>query len=222
MVKTARSTDDKPKEPTAEQREKRAAQVEAHTRTMERLRSMGPGLTFPQDWRPHLVCAKRKKDEVPGQKNGVTFRRVGADCLVEAGNGVACVSILLLGEGVAAPTLAVVPAEAMKIAAGAEDESATFWFADGKVWLFVDQAVHEFFALQPDLPMWQDLRAADKAERSLAGVHLDAKELAKVQAALGCESMAMRHHSRGVVSLYPEGREDALARGFLLLFGVAE
>lgn len=199
-------------------RKKEADRIAAHQSTLARLRELGDGLHFPTNLRPHLVCAKRKKDENPIAEHGVTFRRAGADCLVEAGNRIACVSILLDGQGEDGPHLAVVPAEAMEIIAGAEDELATLWFADCKVHILVDQAVHEFFVLQPDLPMFEQLRDTDARQRMVAGVALDATQLVRIQKALGTEMVALRHHSKNVLSVYPDGNDKHPNRGYLALF----
>lgn len=200
-----------------------AARQQAARETLERLRAMGSGISFPTNLRPHLVCAKARKGDKLHAEHGVTFRRDGGDCLVEAGNQIAFVSLLLEGEGEEAPHLAIVPREAMEIIAGADDEMATLWFRDCKVWVLVDQAVHEFFVLQPDLPMGgESLRATDLRQKNLRGPQLNAAELAKIQKALACESMAMRWHSRAVVSLYPDGVEQSPHRGFLALWGSTE
>ena len=110
----------------------------------------------------------------------------------------------------------------MEIVAAAEDELARIWFHDVKVYVLVDQAVHEFFLLQPDLPIGQNLRDTDARQRSLAGPQLNAAELAKVQKALACDSLAMRWHSRGVVSLYPDGIEKSPHRGYLATYSSSE
>lgn len=194
----------------------------AHIETLRRLQEFGSGILFPTHLRPHLVCAKAKKGDRLYAEHGVTFRRHGADCLVEAGNRIAFVSILLENEGEDSPRLAVVPREAMEIVAAAEDELARIWFHDVKVYVLVDQAVHEFFLLQPDLPIGQNLRDTDARQRSLAGPQLNAAELAKVQKALACDSLAMRWHSRGVVSLYPDGIEKSPHRGYLATYSSSE
>lgn len=212
----------------AEQKRERALKAqqsreEAALETLRRLRTMGSGIHFPTQYRPHLVCARAKKGDKLYAEHGVTFRRDGGDCLVEAGNQIAFVSLLLEGEGEEAPHLAIVPREAMEIIAGADDEMATLWFRDCKVWVLVDQAVHEFFVLQPDLPMGgESLRATDLRQKNLRGPQLNAAELAKIQKALACESLAMRWHSRGVVSLYPDGVENSPHRGYLSVWSSTE
>lgn len=92
----------------------------------------------------------------------------------------------------------------------------TFWPLDPRA-----DEVHEFFLLQPDLPFpGQNLRASNKHQRSLAGIGLDAEQLARVQKALGSECLAVRLASKGVLSLYPgddaDGDPDQI--GFLALF----
>lgn len=204
---------------------KRQRRIQAQADTMRRLQSMGPGLGWSPELRPHLVAKKRKKQEALAAVHGVTFRRDGQDCLVEAGNGVAFVSIRLPKQAKNAPVLAVVPAGAMVAACQAED-LATFWFRDAKVWVLADDVVSEFFLVQPDLPFeGLNLRKRNKAQRSLAGLALDGALLALVQKALATESLAIRHAAPHVLSLYPAGDDsdqDPDRLGFLATVGGGE
>lgn len=74
------------------------------------------------------------------------------------------------------------------------------------------------------MPIGANLRATDSGQRSLAGVTANVVELAKIQRALACESLALRHHSRGVLACYPNGAEKAKSqhRGFLALYSTSE
>lgn len=189
--------------------------------TLQALRELGPGLTWPTKFRPHLVCAKKKAKETLRAEHGVSFRRDGDDCVIEATNGVALVRIRLRHEGEPAPTRAVVPAKAMKLLSAAEDESATLWFHGTKVTIVVDEEIHEFRCIPPDLPFpTPDL--ADIGGAALSGVHLDAEHLLNIQRALAGVSLAMRAVRRGTIALLPDGMKQTDEVGFLQLWNDTE
>ena len=189
--------------------------------TLEALRELGPGLSWPTRFRPHLVAAKKKAKETLRAEHGVSFRRDGEDCVVEATNSIAMVRIRLRHEGEPAPTRAVVPAKAMKLLAAAENESATLWFHGTKVTIVVDDEIHEFRCIPPDLPFpTPDL--ADIGGAALSGVHLDAEHLLNIQRALAGVSLAFRAVRRGTIALLPDGMKQTDEVGFLQLWNDTE
>jgi len=200
-------------------RKQGAAAAKKAIKMLEALRELGPPLTWPTRFKPHLVAKKKKAKETLSAAHGVTFKRADADCLVEATNGIAFVRIRLGHEGAQAPTIGIVPAKAMKLISQAEDELASIWFHGNKVAIVVDDEIHEFRCIPPDLPFpTQDLDPKG-APRTVSNVHLDADHLFRVQQALDASSLAFRS-LKGMVALVPDGVEGENF-GCLALWGDA-
>lgn len=184
---------------------------------------LGPGLWVPTKFRPHLVAAKKAAKEKLADKHGVSFRRVGSDCLMEAGNGVASISILIEGEADSAPAVrTVIPARAMKLIAAAAAEEidlAELWFRGTRVIVRVGEEYHQFRVIQPDLPFpGENLRAA-KTGPSVYDLVLDSTLLLQLQKALGAPTVGVHRAGKGHVAVYPEGEATSLAVGFLATCG---
>jgi hypothetical protein len=187
---------------------------------------LGVGLWVPRQFRPHLVAARRSAKEKLADKHGVSFRRVGDDCLVEATNGVASISILLEGEGERAPAVrTVIPARAMKLisaAAAEEIDLAEVWFRGTRVIVRVGDEYHTFRVIQPDLPFPGENLLAAKTGPSVYDLCIDATLLLQVQKALGAPTVGIHRAGKGHVAIFPEGEVTSLAVGFLATCGDME
>jgi len=187
---------------------------------------LGPGLWMPTRYKPHLVVRKKAAKDSLCDEHGVSIRRLGDDCLVEASNGVSSVSILLADEGANAPAARVViPARAAKLIADAapDIETARLWFLGARVVIAIGDEIHQFSVQQPDLPFpGENLRDKAMGSRSLAGVSCDADHMLRLQKALAADFLELRWISRGVVSVIPDGAESAYTCGFLALVGTLE
>jgi hypothetical protein len=203
-----------------EHRRKADEVMQARSNTLKKLREIGAGMSLPTNFRPHLVCKKLGKNDKEHPEHGVQFRRSGDDCLLEALNGVAAISICLQGEGEQCPKHPVaVPARAMALVAKAEAEFAQLWFHDGKVTVFVDDALHEFFQIQQDLPFpTENLRAKPKGTKLLQAVTFDAELLHRIQKALGTDHVALRQADKHMLSVWPDGNDKSPSCGFLMTF----
>jgi hypothetical protein len=195
----------------------------------ERVRSMlddvaelGPGLHWPTCFRPHLVAAKKAAKEALRAEHGIAFRRDGDTCIVEALNGISLVRIVLPGEGSCAPVRAVAPKKAMKLLAAAEDEFARLWFKGPHVTILVDESIHKFKLIPPDLPFPTPDFVADKGARALSGVTLNGEALALIQKALAVEAVSLRQCKKGTIAVLPEDGTDTENCGFLALFNDVE
>jgi hypothetical protein len=187
------------------------------------LDTLGPGLWVPTKWRPHLVAARKKAKEKLADKHGVSLRRVGDDCLVEAGNGVCSISILLEGEGAHAPAArTVIPARAWKTIAAAaaeEIELAQLWFQGARVIVCVGEEYHQFRTIQPDLPFPAESLREMETGPSVYDLVIDAGHLTALQRALNAPTVGVNRCGKGVVVIYPEGENTSLAMGFLATCG---
>lgn len=194
--------------------------MRARSETLKKLREIGAGLSVPTDIKPHLCSTRLSKSNKEMPCHGVQFRRSGEHCLIEAQNGIACVSICLLGEAEQCPENgAVVPARAMALIAAAKAEFAQVWFDSGKVTVFVDDAVHEFFQIPRDLPFpIEDLRLKPRGMRLLQGVTYDAEQMLRIQRALGASHVALRQADKLLLSVWPQGDDKAPSCGFLATF----
>lgn len=206
----------------AERREahKRKAEeaMAARGKVLARLREIGPGMSVPTHYKPHLLARKMAAKDVERPEHGVCFRRLGDDCLIEALNGIASVSICLQGEGKQCPELAIVPARALALVSRAEAEFAQLWFHDGKVTILVDDAIHEFFQIPRDLPFpTENLRAKAKGTRLLSSAIFDTEQLFRIQKALGAERVALRQADKHLLSVWPDGDDRQPSCGFLAL-----
>jgi hypothetical protein len=190
---------------------------------LEALKALGPPLSWPTQYRPHLVAMKKKAKEELRAVHGVSFRRDGEACLVEASNNVAFVRIRLGSEGEQAPGNATVPVKAMKLLAAAESDMASLWFHGNKVAIVVDDEIHEFRCIPPELPFPRpELGDVRTAGRTVTGLQVDAEHLLRVQHALAASSLAVRSLSEGIVALVPDGVELAAgdrAVGYLAACG---
>lgn len=203
----------------AEHKKKAEAAMAARSATIKKLREIGPGMSVPTEFRPHLCAVRLGKSDKEQPHHGVFFRRRGDDCLVEASNGVATVSICLLGEGNQCPGEAIVPARAMQLVATAEADFAQLWFHEGKVTVFVDDALHEFFQIPKDLPFpTENLREKPKGTRLLQGVAFDTEQLFRIQKALGTDHVALRQADKQLLSVWPNGDDKAPSCGFLTTY----
>jgi len=203
----------------AEHRKKAEEAMQARSNTLKKLREIGPGMSMPTRYRPHLCCRKLGKDDTEGPIHGVSFRQVGKDCLIESTNAIAAVSICLEGEGAQCPGHVIVPARAMALVAGAEAEFAQLWFHGGKFVILVDDAVHEFFQIPKDLPFpTENLRDKPKGTKLLQSITFDAEQLHRIQKALGTEHLALRQADKHLLSVWPEGNDKAASCGFLSTF----
>jgi hypothetical protein len=202
-----------------EHQKKAEEAMRARSETLKKLREIGLGLSMPTEFRPHLCSRKLGKDEKEAPIHGVQFRRDGKNCLVEAQNGIAAVSIALLGEAEQCPKEgANVPARAMALIASAEAEFAQVWFHAGKVTVLVDDAVHEFFQIPRDLPFpIEDLRKRPRA-RLVQSATFDAEQLHRIQKALATGHVALRQADKHLLSVWPEGNDRAPSCGFLSTF----
>ena len=63
----------------AEHRKKAEEAMQARSNTLKKLREIGPGMSMPTKYRPHLCCRKLGKDDTEGPIHGVSFRQVGKD-----------------------------------------------------------------------------------------------------------------------------------------------
>lgn len=158
----------------------------------------GTGVTriiLPTKYRPQLCAAKPTDKNALRAEHGVSFRRRGKDCLVEATNGRMTVRIVLEDQGDTAPKSAVVPVRALRALAGAKEEEATLTFQRHRVLIEVDNEEHTFPLIAPELP-FPDTDASGALDgtsgRVEAGQLVDATMLARVQRALGCDSLALR------------------------------
>lgn len=205
----------------ADHRRKAEEAMQARSNTLKKLREIGPGMSLPTNFRPHMCCEKKGAKEKERPEHGVVFRRVGDDCLVEATNGIAAVSICLQGEGEQCPEVPVaIPARAMRLAARAKAEFAQLWFHEGKVTIFVDDALHEFFLIPRELPFpTENLRDKAKGTKLLSSVTFDSEQLAKLQRALGTDNLALRQADKHLLSVWPEGNDKSPSCGFLATFG---
>jgi hypothetical protein len=188
-------------------------------RILEALKALGPPLSWPTQYRPHLVAMKKKAKEELRAVHGVSFRRDGEACVVEASNNVAFIKIRLGNEGEQAPVRATVPVKAMKLLAAAESDMASLWFHGNKVAIVVDDEIHEFRCIAPELPFpGPELGDARTAGRTVTGLQVDAEHLLRVQQALAASSLQVRSLKKGVVALVPDGVElgvDDRAMGYL-------
>jgi hypothetical protein len=184
---------------------------------LEALRELGPPLSWPTQFRPHLVARKKKAKESLRAEHGVSFSRDGADCVVEATNQIACVRIRLKGEGEQAPTRAIVPAKAMRLLAQAESEMAAIWFHGVKVAIVVEDEIHEFRCIPPELPFPTPELDARTAGRVITDLQANAEQLWLVQQALAANFLSVRSLKKGAVALLPDGEESGTA-GFLATY----
>lgn len=192
--------------------------MQARGKVLARLREIGPGMSLPTHYKPHLLARKLSAKEKERPDHGVCFRRVDKDCLIEAVNGLGSVSICLQGEGAQCPELAVVPARACALVSRAKAEFAQLWFHDGKVTVFVDDAIHEFFQIPRDLPFpTENLRAKAKGTRLLSSVVFDTEQLFRIQKALGADQVALRQADKHLISVWPDGDDRHPSCGFLAL-----
>lgn len=224
-IQAKREADEKAREERRAEHQKKAEDaMRARSETLRKLREIGPGLSVPTDIKPHLCAVKRGKNDKEAPEHGVQFRRDGRDCLVEAQNGIACVSICLGGEAEQVPEGgAVVPERAMALIAKAEAEFAQVWFHEGKVTVFVDDAVHEFFQIPRELPFAvENLRAKPRGMRLLQGLTYDAEQMLRIQRALGASHVALRQADKHLLSVWPMGDDQAASCGFLATFGDRE
>lgn len=185
---------------------------------LEALRELGPPLYWPTQYKPHLVARKKKAKEEMRAEHGVSFARDGDDCLVEATNQIAWIRIRLGHEGEQAPAKAIVPAKAMRLLAQAESEMAALWFHGQKVAIVVDDEIHEFRCIPPELPFPTPELDARTAGRVITDLHANAEQLHLVQQALAANFLSVRSISKGVVALLPDGEESGTA-GFLATIG---
>lgn len=192
--------------------------MQARGKVLARLREIGPGMSLPTQYKPHLLARKLIGKDGERPEHGVCFRRAGGDCLIEATNGLAAVSICLQSEGEQCPEMAVVPARALALVSRAKAEFAQLWFHDGKVTVFVDDAIHEFFQIPRDLPFpTENLRAKSKGTRLLSSVIFDTEQLFRVQKALGADRVTLRQADKHLLSVWPEGDDRHHSCGFLAL-----
>lgn len=205
----------------AEHKKKAEDAMRARSETLRKLREVGPGMSVPTHYKPHLLCKKLGKDDKESDYHGVTFRRLDGDCVLEAMNGVAAVSIVLEGEGEQCPEAgAIVPARAMRLIAAAKAEFAQVWFADAKVTVFVDDAVHEFFLIPPTLPFAVAyLRDKPTGSRMVSGAAVDGDMLHRLQKALAASHVAIRKIDKALLGLVPESDDQGMNRGFLATVG---
>lgn len=202
-------------------RRKADAAIKARGEQLQKLRASGPGITLATSYQLHLVTAKRGKKDKLAPRHGVTFRRRGADLLIECSNDRAFVSLLRQGDGEAfAPgrsldprVVMVAPAKAMELIAKAQEGLAQLWFAGGKVSILVDDALHEFWQIPCDeLPFDDDqVPMRDRHYRSamVGGFGIEAAELLKLQKALGADQVEIRRASKGLLSVFPSWQRDA-------------
>jgi hypothetical protein len=186
--------------------------------TLEALRELGPPLYWPTEFKPHLVARKKKAKEEVRAEHGVSFQRDGGDCIVEATNGIAWVRIRLKGEGEHAPSRAIVPAKAMRLLAQAEAEMAALWFHGVKVAIVVDDEIHEFRCIPPELPFPSPELDSRASGRVLTDFQANAEQLHLVQQALAANFLSVRSLKKGAVALLPDGAESGTA-GFLATVG---
>lgn len=206
-----------------EHRRKAEEAMQARSTTLKKLREIGPGMSLPTQFRPHLVAKKLSAKDNETPFHGVCFRREGDDCIVEATNGIGAVSICLQSEGNQCPDMAVVPARALALVAKAKAEFAQLWFHAGKVTVFVDDALHEFFQIPRDLPFpTEDLRKKSKGTRLLSAVTFDTEQLHRIQKALGTDHVALRQADKHLLSVWPQGDDKAPSCGFLSTFREVE
>jgi hypothetical protein len=189
---------------------------------LDELAELGPGLHWPTRFRPHLVAAKKAAKEALRAEHGVSFRRHESDCWVEATNAVALVRVVLEGEADHIPERVVAPVKAMKVLAAAEEDLARLWFHGPFVTIVVDEAIHRFKVIPPDLPFPAPELVPDRHARALAGVALNAEALAKMQKALDVEGVALRACKKGTVAVLPQDGEATENCGFLALWNDVE
>ena len=181
-------------------------------------------LLFPLCFRPHLCAKKKTAKEKLADAHGVSFRRQGDDCIVEASNGVVSIAIELSGEGPKCPKGRVVlPPRAMRIMARSEDseiEEAAIKFLGSRVRIEIGQESHTFRVLQPDLPFPGEnlLAAVPSASGRLDRPQLDTTQLSKLQSALGQVSVKLRQLRKGVLAVLPGETTLVPAIGFLSLY----
>jgi len=182
--------------------------------------AFGAPILFPTDLQPHRVCAKKAKKDKPTAMHGVTFRRSGSDVVACAMNGRAAIRVVLHGDAELVPeTGAVIPAKAAKMIAGATDELAAMWFANGRVRIAADGEIHEFRLLDAlAFDAEATFAASNRAPRSLRGVVADAGQLAKLQRAMACEYVELRDGGKGSVFVLPGDNPAGAERiGMLVL-----
>ena len=176
---------------------------------LDGLRSVGPGVMWPTQYRPHLLCARRGKNESLLAVHGVHFSDRKGDLIATANNGIGTVEVRLRGQGHLVPKPGVtVPAAAMKILANAEGEQATIWFHAPKVSILVDGSLHQFDAIPPDLPFPKPRLHRGSTWRSGATV-LDARQLRKIADALSAEALDIRDGDKTAVHVAVPADEDA-------------
>lgn len=183
--------------------------------TLEALREIGPPLSWPTQYKPHLVARKKKAKEEVRAEHGVSFQRDEGDCLVEATNGIAWVRIRLGHEGEQAPARAIVPAKAMKLLSQAEAEMAALWFHGVKVTIVVDDEIHEFRCIAPELPFPTPALDASKGGRVITDLQANMEQLHLVQQALAANFLSVRSLKKGAIALLPDGDEKSGTAGFL-------
>ena len=223
-IQAKRAAEEQEREQRRIEHQKKAEDaMRARSDTLRKLREIGPGLSIPTDIKPHLCCRKLGKDDKEAPEHGVQFRRHGKDCLIEAQNGIACVSICLPSEAEECPEAAVsVPARAMALIASADAEFAQVWFHAGKVTVFVDDAVHEFFQIPRDLPFPVENLREKARGRIVQSATFDAEQLHRIQKALGTDHVALRQADKHLLSVWPRGDDQARSCGFLATFGDRE
>lgn len=183
--------------------------------TLEALRQLGPPLSWPTQYKPHLVARKKKAKEELRAEHGVSFQRDGGDCVVEATNGIAWVRIRLKHEGDEAPVRAIVPAKAMRLLAQAEAEMAALWFHGVKVTIVVDDEIHEFRCIAPELPFPTPELDARAGGRVVTDLQANMEQLHLVQQALAANFLAVRSLNKGAIALLPDADEKSGHVGFL-------
>jgi len=187
---------------------------------LESLRELGHPLMWPTKYRPHLCARKKTKKEQLLPIHGVAFKRDGDHCMVHASNNRALVRIRLPHQGVYAPSQAIVPVKAMRMLAAATDEEACLWFSGTKVSILVDDELHQYRCIDPELP-FPSPELDRKATGTVSRVTVNATYLEQIQEALAATCLEVRFPNEHMISLIPEGDEKSDGWGFCALIGEA-